>query len=420
MISSKKLRFSYKTKQIIKDISIQFKKGHLYGILGPNGCGKTTLLKLLSGILRQNYGQVFIDDINLKKFSIREIAKQLSIVNQTNYVEFDYKVSEIIKMGRYAHINRFSGESEEDKKIVNDVITQLGLDDLRDRNFNQLSSGEQQKVIIARAIAQRTKILLLDEPTSHLDINYQLEFMNLFRTYVEKGLIVIVVLHDLNIAAQYCDKILLMNQGGIEVFGEIQKVLTKENVQKVYGIEVAIKKNAYTGSIYITPIRKYPNNLEDPNSIDIQKKKRIHIIAGGGSALNILPRISNYDISVGVLNLLDDDLKLAEELGYKVITEGPFSPISERSYEQLKKVVDEVDLVILVNIPFGKGNIRNLEVLTTTNNKVIIIEENSINERDFTKGEATSIYNQLVLKKNIIVVRSIDKVIESIQKEIGV
>jgi iron complex transport system ATP-binding protein len=401
LISCKDLRFSYKKVQVIDDVTLNFEKGHLYGIIGPNGSGKTTFLKLLSGILKKKYGDIYIDEKGISELSIREIAKKLAVVDQINYVEFDYKVSEIIKMGRYAHIDRFSTESDEDKRIVDEIIENLRLSKLRSRIFNQLSGGEQQKVIIARAIAQNTKILLLDEPTSHLDINFQLEFMNLFKNYVEKGLIVIIVLHDLNIAAQYCDKLILMDKGRVVEFGEAQSVLTRDNIQNVYGIEVQIKKNQFTNSIYIVPIDKDNFEREDLRNNVKDNRAKVHIIAGGGSAVDFLPKLKKYNVSVGIVSILDDDFKLADNLGFNLITEKPFSPISNKTFDKLSEILHEVDLVILANIPFGKGNLRNLEALIDINKKIIAIEETPIDERDFTEGIASALYNQLIKKKTL-------------------
>jgi iron complex transport system ATP-binding protein len=419
LISCKDLRFSYKKVQVIDDVTLNFEKGHLYGIIGPNGSGKTTFLKLLSGILKKKYGDIYIDEKGISELSIREIAKKLAVVDQINYVEFDYKVSEIIKMGRYAHIDRFSTESDEDKRIVDEIIENLRLSKLRSRIFNQLSGGEQQKVIIARAIAQNTKILLLDEPTSHLDINFQLEFMNLFKNYVEKGLIVIIVLHDLNIAAQYCDKLILMDKGRVVEFGEAQSVLTRDNIQNVYGIEVQIKKNQFTNSIYIVPIDKDNFEREDLRNNVKDNRAKVHIIAGGGSAVDFLPKLKKYNISVGIVSILDDDFKLADNLGFNLITEKPFSPISNKTFDKLSEILHEVDLVILANIPFGKGNLRNLEALIDINKKIIAIEETPIDERDFTEGIASALYNQLIKKKNVKIINNTEKLLPELQKEFG-
>ena len=405
MLECEKIQFKYGTKLILDDISIQFKKGHLYGILGPNGSGKTTLIKILSGILKQNFGKVFINELDIRKLSIREIAKNLAMVNQSNTIEFDFTVSEIVKVGRFPHIGRFSRESAEDKKIINEILHQFDLYELKDRSFNQLSGGEQQKVIIARAVAQQSKIILLDEPTTHLDINYQLEFMERLKQYVNDGLIVVVILHDLNLATQFCDKIILLNERCIKAFGSPEEVITKDNIKSIYNIDVIVKRNLFTNSIYVTPLRKEVSySLQSEKEI---KTKRIHLVVGGGSALEILLKLKQYDVSVGVVNVLDDDYILANDLDYKIISEAPFSPISEESSEELKDLLKKVDLIILTNIPFGKNNLENLKVLNDIDNPIIVFEKDSIEERDYTGGIATIIYNKIKNKKNVRTVKNL-------------
>ncbi len=413
MLECENIEFKYGTKLILSDISLQFNKGHLYGILGPNGSGKTTLIKILSGILKNDYGKVFIDEDDIKKLSIREIAKKLAVVSQSNLIEFDFTVKEIIKMGRYAHVGRFERESSEDKKIINEIITKFRLNDLKNRNFNQLSGGEQQKVILARAMAQQSKIILLDEPTTHLDINYQLEFMEMLKEYVNKGLIIIIVLHDLNIATQYCDKIILLKDGLIKSLGDTQDIITRENIKSVYDVDVIIKKNAFTNSVYITPIGI--SNQFNSSENGIGDKLKIHMVAGGGVALELLPKLKNYSVTVGVINELDDDLILARELNYEVITEAPFSPISDESTQELNELLKTIDLIILSNIPIGKGNLKNLKILNESNKNIIIHEITSIKERDFTGGLATKLYNEIKNKKNVKVINDSQKLIKIIE-----
>ncbi|MFX1293804.1 MAG: ABC transporter ATP-binding protein [Promethearchaeota archaeon] len=405
MLKCEKIQFKYGTKLILDDISIQFKNGHLYGILGPNGSGKTTFIKILGGILKQNFGKVFINELDIKKLSIREMAKKLAIVNQSNTIEFDFTVSEIVRMGRFPHIGRFSRESAEDKKIINEILHQFNLYELKDRNFNQLSGGEQQKVIIARAIAQQSKIILLDEPTSYLDINYQLEFMERLKNYVDDGLIVVVVLHDVNLATQFCDKIILLNEGCIKAFGSPKEIITRDNIKSIYNIDVVVKRNLFTNSIYVIPLRKEVSYLL-LNEKGI-KRKKIHLVGGAGSALEILPKLRRYDVSVGVVNILDDDYILAHELGYKIISEAPFSPISEESTEKLKDLLKTIDLIILMNIPFGRSNLENLKVLNDIEKPIIVFEKDSIEERDYTDGMATIIYNKIKNKKNVRTVNNL-------------
>ena len=167
-IEGKNVDFSYDLEKILEDFSIQFKKGHFYGILGPNGCGKTTLLNLLSGLLKIQYkhgdaGEIVINDSDIRTFSPRKTAKTLAYVQQSRYgMNFDFTVKEMVLMGRYAYIDRFSNESEEDNRVVDGILTDLNLTHLADRLYSELSGGEQQKIIIARAIAQEARILLLE------------------------------------------------------------------------------------------------------------------------------------------------------------------------------------------------------------------------------------------------------------------
>ena len=398
-IECQNISFKYGENLVLKDISIQFEKGYLYGVIGPNGSGKTTFLKVLCGILNSNYGKVIADKLNIKKLSIREIAKKIAYVPQSTLINFDFSVKEIVMMGRYAHVGRFSQISAGDKRIVNDLIDKFNLHELIDRSFNELSGGEQQKVILARAIAQQSKIILLDEPTIHLDIQYQIEFMELLKQYIKDGMLIIIVLHDLNLASQFCDRIFLLNDGCIKAFGSIKEVITRENIKSTYNIDVIVRKNLFTNSIYVTPLRKrVPSTLQYENS---NKLKRIHVIVGGGSALDILPKLKNYDISVGIVNVLDDDYILASELNYKIISEAPFSPISEESSQKLKTTLNGVDLIILADVIFGKNNLENLKILNEIDKEIIIIEKTPIENRDFTEGIATKIYNDIKSKKKV-------------------
>ncbi len=334
------------------------------------------------------------------------------MVPQTTSINFSYTVEEIVMMGRYAHIGRFSQKTQEDRDIINDLLKQFGLYKLKDRPFNELSGGELQKVIIARALAQQSKIVLFDEPTTFLDINYKIEFMEMLESLVRDGFIIIVILHDLNLAAQFCDKVLLLRDGKIKAFGTIEETLTKENIKEVYDLDTIVRKNIYTNSIFITPIKKSSSSFGAPE--EYGKRKRIHVVAGGGSASELLTALKNYDVSAGVLYLLDDDYTLANHLNYKIISEAPFSPFSEDSINEQRYTIKNVDVVILTNIPFGKYNLKNLELLNETSKLILILEKNPIEGRDYTGGIAATIYNDLKKKENVKVVSSLNEIFEYI------
>jgi len=408
-ISANDISFNYGSKLVLKDITIHFQKGFLYGILGPNGSGKTTFLKILSGVLKSELGEVIVDDILINTMDPREIAKKIAMVPQTTSINFDYTVEEIVMMGRYSHIGRFSQESPEDKYIVEEILKKLKLLELKKRSFNELSGGELQKVIIGRALAQNSKIILLDEPTTHLDINYKIEFMMMMRNYVEKGKIIIAVLHDLNLAAQFCDRLILLNDGKIKAFGTVEEIITRENIKAVYNVDVVVRKNIYTNSIFVTLL----NIQEDSNNRAIRKNaKKVHVIAGGGSAVEFLPSLNTHDVSIGIINVLDDDHTLASELNYKIVSEAPFSPITEESKLKLKDFLKKVDVVVLANLPFGKYNLGNLEILQESDKPIIIHEKEPIEERDYTGGSAIRIYNELKKRDNVKIVKKAEDILK--------
>jgi iron complex transport system ATP-binding protein len=246
--------FSYKSKPVLKNISFRVDERELLGIVGPNGSGKTTLLKCINSIVVPE-GQVFLNDVDVKKMGQKEIAKVFSYVPQAIYHNsFPATVFDVVLLGRRPYLGW--SVSPKDIKIVSEILSTLKLDELAMRNFNELSGGERQKVLIARALAQEPKILLLDEPTSNLDLKHQLEIMELLRRLArEKKLIVILVSHDLNLAARYCDRVVLLNSGRIYAVGKPDEVLTRENIRRIYGIEVEVSYDERIKACSIVPVR---------------------------------------------------------------------------------------------------------------------------------------------------------------------
>ncbi|WP_040214296.1 ABC transporter ATP-binding protein [Clostridium polynesiense] len=248
-----KLFFSYGSNPVLKDISINFEKGKFYSIIGPNGSGKTTLLKNISKMLSVVKGTVFIENKDIFKISNKEISKKLAVVPQNINIEYEFTAYDIVLMGRTPFKRRFEDYNEEDKDIAERVMRLTSTWEIKDKLITSLSGGEQQRVIAARALCQDTDIILLDEPTSHLDIQHQLGFLNIFKS-LKKDVTVIAVMHDLNLASLYSDEIILVEKGSIIDKGEPSKVITKSNIKRVYDIDVDIIRNTSNGSPYIIPI----------------------------------------------------------------------------------------------------------------------------------------------------------------------
>ena len=248
MLQTRNLYYSYKEKPVIEDINFDLIPGEILGIIGPNGCGKTTLLGNLNKNLSPKGGCVMINDTDLEDLKKKEIAQEIAVIPQTNEIKFSFSVREIVSMGRMPFQEAFQGESYDDIAIIDDAIEKAGISDMADRYINTMSGGERQKVIIARALAQTPKILLMDEPTLHLDISAQFDILDLIHSLTkQEGLTVVIVSHDLSMAARYCDRIMMIHNRKIHAIGNTEDVLTPENMRTVFNVEAEFIKDLKTG-----------------------------------------------------------------------------------------------------------------------------------------------------------------------------
>jgi iron complex transport system ATP-binding protein len=320
-------------------------------------------------------------------------------------------------MGRHPYQKRWSGLNQEDKKIVKDVMELTDTLKLKSKLIYELSGGERQRVIIARALAQKPDVLLLDEPTSNLDINYQGEIYDLLKHLNQKfNLTIITVSHDLNLTAQYCEKLLLLKEGEIFTAGTAEEVLTEKNIKKVYNVEVLIKMNPISGKPFITLMPEKNKKFKKEKNKDF----KIHVIAGGGTAQKFLYKLDNegYPLSIGVLNIGDADWQSAKELGIETVEAPPFIDISKKEIKENRKLIQKADLVILSDLPFGHGNLSNLEILLEFPEKKKILFSNlNIKKRDYIKGKAEVIWNKIVIEdKNIILLKEKDNLLKKINE----
>ena len=240
-LSVQGVSFSYRSEDVVNDVSFEAGEGQIIGILGPNGSGKTTLLKCINRVLSPHKGTVLRDGVEYHERTRKQIARQIGVVPQSANSSFPFTALDIVMMGRNPELERFEREKESDLQIVSNAMEMTNTAFLASRPMDQLSGGERQRVIIARALAQRPKILLLDEPTLHLDVNHQMEILDLIsRLAREERMLVIIVTHDLSLAARYCDRIIMLRKGCIVSAGDVTHALTKENMAKVFSIDATI------------------------------------------------------------------------------------------------------------------------------------------------------------------------------------
>jgi len=227
--------------EILKGVSIEAGTDDFIGVIGPNGSGKSTLLKCIYRVLQPSGGAVYLDGKALKEHSVRESAKQIAVLAQHNYYNFEFSVQDVVLMGRSPHKRAMESDNAEDYRIVRESLKLVGMQEFIDRSFSTLSGGEQQRVILARALAQQTPCLVLDEPTNHMDIKYQLQLMDIVKNLNRT---IISAVHDLNIAAMYCTWIYVMKDGKLVAAGTPEEVLTPELIWEVYEVRAEVFRDS--------------------------------------------------------------------------------------------------------------------------------------------------------------------------------
>jgi iron complex transport system ATP-binding protein len=383
----------YGSVKILEDVNFTVNEGDFVGIVGPNGSGKTTLLKSISRTLKPHKGTILLDKTDVYSIKSMDLAKQMAIVPQESNIGFSFTALDIVLMGRNPHMKRFQMESESDLTIVRKAMNRTNTWYLADRPINELSGGEKQRVVIARALAQEPKILLLDEPLTHLDMINQLEIMDLVKELcVKERLIVLAVIHDLNLAARYCSSILLLKGARIFAAGLVENVLTSENIKAVFHVDAIVRKSLVTNSLFVIPLT--------PQKSSVPRNCAIHLIAGAGTGTVVMKALvdDGYEVTAGVLNMLDTDYETAELLKIPTVSEAPFSPITEESKRLLLEMIKKSAIIVVTSVPFGYGNLSNLETALDAVKRGIrtyVINEIPIESRDFTGGKATALMIEL-------------------------
>jgi len=258
------LSCGYEDNIVVNDVSFSVQPGDFLGIIGPNGAGKTTLFRAISRILKPQRGNIFYKGRDVGRISTRDFAQEVAVIPQILEVPFAFSVEEFVLMGRFPHVDRFEALKKADYAILENVLDFTDSASLRDRKINELSGGERQRVILAQGFAQQPHLLLLDEPTAHLDISHQAHILDLFkRLNKERNLTVIIVLHDLNLASSYCDRLILLDEGRIFKEGPPREVLTYQNIEEVYKTVVVVKENPISQKPYVILVSEEERKIKE-------------------------------------------------------------------------------------------------------------------------------------------------------------
>lgn len=385
------LDYFIETYQILKNINLSIMGGEFVGLIGPNGAGKTTLLKCVNGI-NQGNGLISINNMKIGKLSNKKIAREIALMHQNTNVSFPFPSIDVVLAGRYPYLGFATGETANDYKIARKYMEYTNTRNFEKQPITTVSGGERQRILFAKILTQETDIILLDEPTSNLDIAHEEQIFRYCSELCTKGKTVMAAVHDLKIASRYCSRLILLKEGEIIADGTVEDVLTSQNLSEAYGVNALVYRNKVTDLLdfYIPGVEMKTD------------KRRIHIIGGGGSASGVIRELFEIgcDLSTGVLSLGDSDLNCAEVFRIKTAVNKPFSEIDKESFQQNIEFIEQSELTILCNMPFGVHNLKNLEAAKYAS-KLIIIEDESPEGRDFTNGIGLELYNHL--KKDAIV-----------------
>jgi iron complex transport system ATP-binding protein len=438
VLQARNITFGYNRQPLLYDVSLRIDAGEMVGLLGPNGSGKTTLLRLLSGIFQPQQGEVLLNGRDLRRWGRRGVAQRIAVVPQELHMPFAFTVEHMVGLGRMPFVRSFMGTSgRQDQTIVQDALAASGVAELADRVFNELSGGERQRVMIAMALAQQPLVLLLDEPTSHLDIRYQIETLALVqRLNRERGVTVVAAMHDLNLAARYFPRLLLFQRAIVADAGPAE-VLEPGLLGRVYGINVRVGILRGAEHISVLP----PGSDDSEREREERTQPRVHVMAGGGSGELLMRALADAHVPfvAGALNIGDSDHTLALRLADEVITEQPYAPISPAALERVRMSLSRVGLLILCPTPIGPGNLALLqEALSAAQRGLPVILLNSdthadkdtsehakeldsaalhaqLATRDYTGGEGLKLLEEL-LQAGAVMVGSPGEALESLKK----
>lgn len=389
------LRLGYQAgRPVLEGLDLAFPPGSFCGIVGPNGSGKSTLLKALAGVLRPSAGEVLLGGVPLAHLTPAALARKVAVVAQDQPADFDFSALDVVLMGRFPHLGRFQWEGPKDAALAREALALVRAEELADRPYRFLSGGERQRVTLARALCQQPEVLLLDEPTSHLDLGHQAEVFNLLESLNQQGLTVIAVLHDLNLAARYCARLVVLREGRVMADGPTGQVLTEDLISRVYGSEVVVAPHPLDGGPQVIPLYRRPaRRTAEPG-------RRVHVVGGGGAAARLLEGLvrAGFEVTLGPVNTGDTDWSVARLHRLPLVELPPFTPVTAPATVQHRRQLAGAELVVIAGLYVGPGNLDNLRAAREAQadgRAVVLVDPAPIRTRDFTGGQASRLWHDL-------------------------
>ncbi|WP_058365890.1 ATP-binding cassette domain-containing protein [Haloparvum sedimenti] len=334
--------------EVLSGVDLAVEPGELVGLVGPNGAGKTTLLRALRGSLDLDAGTARVGGDPVADLPAKEVARRVASVPQDATPSFEFTVEQVVEMGRTPHRSRFSGPDAADAAAVEEALDRTAVAQFADRPVTAVSGGERQRVLLARALAQSTPALLLDEPTAGLDVNHAVRTLELVSELVAEGKAALAAIHDLDLAARYCDRIVVLSDGAVLAAGPPEGVLTRGSIREAFDARAAITEDAATGAPRVTPL---PDVAEDAST------GRIHVVGTGGRAASMVGRLAaaGHAVSLGVAPSGDAAAATAREVGAETFLVPAFAGVNDDAREAAAERAEGADAVVVVGEP-AAGN----------------------------------------------------------------
>ena len=381
----------------LRDLSLDVRKGEFVALAGPNGSGKTTLLRVFLGFLSPASGRAELLGEDIERIPIRERARRVAWVPQEESPRDDVPIFEYVLYGRHSHLGRLESESSRDRALAMEMLASVGLADRAGDGILSISGGERQRAILARALAQEAPVLLLDEPTSHLDIGHQLDLLERVRSLShDRGVTVVAALHDLNLAARFADRIVVLSHGRLYADGTPSAILSEELLARVWGVAADLRRDPRTGAPYLLPHRVLPSGPPPTNGFAAGP---VHVVGGGGAASPTLRRLvdEGFVVTAGALHLLDTDTETAEALGVPSAVEIPFAPLGPEVRTRHRELLGAARAIAVTAFAVGPSNLANLEdvVPFVERTPTFVLERPAVPAWDFTSGAATRLVEEI-------------------------